>query len=135
MKRIIPTTKYYHGRDHEPHCRCYDCQNVDYGDDYGQEEEEDDEDNSSYDSSDDGDSIIIRRLSGVRPQLPMHWHWHFNFDRDSVFGDDSVDDVRDGSDSRLHFRLVEAYHDYVCLWLERREAELRAMYLEAVHMW
>ena len=24
--------EYYHGSDHEPHYRSYDCQNVDYGD-------------------------------------------------------------------------------------------------------
>ena len=117
----------YHGLDHEPHCLCYECQG---------DEDEDEEENPSYDSSDDSSddeySLIIRRLSGFRRGLPMHWPWHFNFDRDSVFEDDNDNDGGDGSDSRLHFRLVEAYHNYVSLWLERMEAELRAMGFEVV---
>jgi hypothetical protein len=96
-----------------------------------EEEEESSSHGTNYDSSDDGDSllaesIIISRSASVRRRMPMHYTWRFSFDRDSVFEDGEISNVAGG----IRDGLVEAYHNYVSLWLAMREAELRAMSFE-----
>jgi hypothetical protein len=144
------------GRDYNPRCRCSECQGDEY--DEGDEEEETSPHDSTYDSCSNGGSLaesnIIRQSAGFRRDLPIHYTRFFNFDRDSIFGDDGDDngddnddgdggsddddgrddgnDGSDGSYSGLHYLLIEAHHNYVCLWLVMRIAELRAMGFEGV---
>jgi hypothetical protein len=116
----------YHGLDHESHCGCYDCHNVD-------EDEEDSSYYSSHDSSRAGDSLPanvtpISPPSRVSRRSPHHNTSHSSSDSESAFEDGHGGDGGGGPDDSW----VEAYHDYVCLWLAARAADLVALGFERV---